>query len=329
MPPDRSLHIWCNYAFNPEAADALRRGIGRHRLRLAEGDNTGIPPRSAGDDAAAAEADILLGQPDPSVVLASRRLRWVEVTSAGYTHYDRDDLRRSLRARGAVLTNCSRVFDEGCAQHLAAMMFALARELPRCLDNQRGERVWLHGEPRVGRRFLLNGQTALIYGFGAIARRLVEIFRPLDMQIWGVRRTARGDEGIPILTESEADARLGEMDHVFNILPANDSTRHFFDAARFARCKPGARFYNIGRGTTVDQEALLDALHSSRLDAAYLDVTDPEPLPPDHPLWTAPNCLITPHIGGTHSNEEERLVQHFLANLAAFEAGRPLTDQVV
>ncbi len=323
------MQIWCNYVFQGEAADLLRRGVGRHRLHFSTGTNTGIPPRAEGDEASAAEADILLGQPAPTVLFASRRLRWVEITSAGYTVYDRDDLRQSLRDRRIAITNTSRVFDEGCAQHLAAMMLALARELPRCLDNQRNARVWLHEEPRIGRRFLLNGQTVLIYGFGAIARRLVEILRPLDMRLWGVRRSPRGDEGIPILTESEADARLGEMDHVLNILPANDSTRHFFDAARFARCKPGARFYNIGRGTTVDQDALIDALGATRLESAYLDVTDPEPLPVDHPLWSTPHCYVTPHIGGTHSDEEVRLVKHFLANLTAFEAGQPLVDQVI
>ena len=149
------------------------------------------------------------------------------------------------------------------------------------------------------------------------------------MQLWGVRRVPRGDESIPILSEIEADARLPEVDHVVNILPANDSTAHYFNAARFARCKPGARFYNIGRGATVAQDALLEALRASHLDAAYLDVTDPEPLPVDHPLWTAPNCYVTPHIGGTHSDEEDRLVEHFLKNLRAFEQGRPLIDQVI
>ena len=132
-----------------------------------------------------------------------------------------------------------------------------------------------------------------------------------------------------MLTEAAADAWLGETDHVLDILPANDATKHFFDEARFVRCKFGARFYNIGRGTTVDQGALLAALRSGRLSAAYLDVTDPEPLPVDDPLWDAPNCYITPHIGGTHSDEEVRLVQHFLANLRAFETGQPLTDQII
>lgn len=313
-------HIWCNYLFEKSQELRLRAALSGYQLTLVD---------PAVEAPAAAQADILLGQPDAAFLLGDPRVRWAEITSAGYTRYDRDDLRQALRARGAVLTNTSRVFDEGCAQHLAAMVLALARELPRCLDNQRGERVWLHDEPRAGRRFLLNGQRAIIYGFGTIARRVVEILRPLGMNLWGVRRHPRGDEAIPMLTAAEADARLGEMDHVFNILPASDSTAHYFDAVRFARCRRGARFYNIGRGTTVDQAALIAALTAGHLDAAYLDVTEPEPLPPEHPLWSAPNCLITPHIAGTHDNEEARLVDHFLANLAAFESGRPLTDQII
>ena len=169
----------------------------------------------------------------------------------------------------------------------------------------------------------------LIYGYGAIARRVVELLRPLDLRIVGVRRRPRGDEAVPILDEEEADRRLGEADHVFNLLPASPSTVRYFDAVRFARCKPGACFYNIGRGATVDQNALIAALDAGRLAAAYLDVTDPEPLPPTHPLWTTPTCFITPHIAGTHDNEEARLVDHFLANLAAWEAGQNLSDRVI
>jgi len=116
---------------------------------------------------------------------------------------------------------------------------------------------------------------------------------------------------------------------VVNILPENDSTIGYVNARRLACCKPGARFYNVGRGTTVDQTALLEALQSRRLDAAYLDVTDPEPLPVEHPLWTTPNCFITPHAAGGRYDEDEALVNHFLANLAAFQAGTQLTDRVI
>jgi phosphoglycerate dehydrogenase-like enzyme len=93
--------------------------------------------------------------------------------------------------------------------------------------------------------------------------------------------------------------------------------------------KPGAIFYNIGRGATVNQEALVEALHSGRIAAAWLDVTDPEPLPDDHPLRREPNCFITPHIAGGHVDETGTLVRHFLGNLERFVRGDPLVDRVM
>lgn len=327
MPAESSLNIWCNYPLDEAATSLLRAGTRPHHLVLHERTGTAPAVRDAAD-AAPEAAQILFGQPEPSMLLTSRSVRWVHLTSAGFTRYDRDDVRAALQAKGAMLTNSSHVFDEPCAQHLAAMMLALARQLPQCLDNQRGARTWLQNEKRGRASRLLTGQTAFIYGFGAIARRLVEILAPWRMHLVGVRRSARGDEGIPILTEGEADARLGEADHILDILPDNASTRRFFGSERFARCKPGARFYNIGRGTTVDQEALAAALGAGQLGAAYLDVTDPEPLPPGHALWNAPNCFITPHVAGAHADEDERLVRHFLANLKAFETGGPLIDRI-
>ena len=124
-------------------------------------------------------------------------------------------------------------------------------------------------------------------------------------------------------------ARLAEADHVVNILPDSAETRHFFDAARFSAIKPGAIFYNIGRGTTVNQDALLDALRSGRIGAAWLDVTEPEPLPDDHPLWAEPNCFITPHVAGGHTDETKTLVRHFLKNFERFVRGEPLLDRVM
>jgi phosphoglycerate dehydrogenase-like enzyme len=321
MKANERLRIWCNFPFYEDLAEELRARTAPHQLTLVD---EAIDAPAPGEPA----PQILLGQPQPEYLL-SHAPRWVEITSAGYAPYDRDDLRASFREREIFLTNTSSVFDEACAQHLLAMILALARELPRCLENQRGVREWLHDETRRGRRFLLNGQVAILYGYGAIARRLVELLRPLGLKLIGVRRAPRGDEEIPIVTPNAADAQLAQADHVVDILPTNDATTHFFDAARFARCKIGARFYNIGRGTTVDQPALIAALRSGQLGAAYLDVTDPEPLPPEHPLWDAPHCFITPHIAGTHDREQARLLAHFLKNLAAFEAGAALVDRVV
>jgi phosphoglycerate dehydrogenase-like enzyme len=169
----------------------------------------------------------------------------------------------------------------------------------------------------------------LILGYGAIARRLAELLKPFRLRVVAVRRDVHGDEPIELHPIDQIDQLLPDADHVANALPDNPSTRHLMNAARFGLMKAGAEFYNIGRGSTVDQEALLEALRSGRLAAASLDVTDPEPLPASHPLWSQPNCFITPHIAGGMADEASALVRHFLANLANFVADRPLLDRVV
>ena len=133
---------------------------------------------------------------------------------------------------------------------------------------------------------------------------------------------------MPTFTIGELNTHLPWADHIVNILPANDSTNLLFDAAKFSLAKPGAVFYNIGRGDTVDQTALIEVLESGHLAAAYLDVTSPEPLPADHALWRAPNCHITPHIGGGLQHEEQALLDHFVANLKRLDTGEPLQDRV-
>jgi phosphoglycerate dehydrogenase-like enzyme len=174
----------------------------------------------------------------------------------------------------------------------------------------------------------LNGQTVVILGFGAIARRLVELLHPLGMNVMAVRRRVGGNESIYVAETSQVDELLPLADHVVNILPANDETRNFLNATRMANLKRGVIVYNIGRGSTLDQDALFKELNDGRIAAAYLDVTDPEPLPRDHPLWAAPNCFITPHSAGGHSDEKERQVKHFLENLRRFERGEPLLNRV-
>ncbi|HSI10679.1 MAG TPA: NAD(P)-dependent oxidoreductase, partial [Chthoniobacter sp.] len=149
------------------------------------------------------------------------------------------------------------------------------------------------------------------------------------MQITAVRRRPAGDENVRVISEDGLAEALATADHVVNILPDNPATVGYVNAARFSAVKSGAIFYNVGRGTTVDQAALLAALQSGQLGAAYLDVTDPEPLPLEHPLWMAPNCYITPHSAGGHQTEPQRLVQHFLENLRRFEKSEALRDPVI
>jgi len=323
------LTIWCNAQFSAEAERILKEGTRGHRLVRAAGEASVLA--AGGEDAALDAADVAFGQPDAGQCARSAALKWVEVTSAGYTRYDNEPFREAMRRRAAVFTNASSVFSEPCAQHALAMMLALGRRLPGALDEQRGERRWLYSELRSESRLMV-GETVLMLGFGAIGRRLAELLAPFRMKIFAVRRKAYSEAGVHVISEERVSSVIAEADHVINILPDNESTRNYVNARRLGWCKRGAKFYNIGRGTTVDQNALIEALESGRLGAAYLDVTEPEPLPPSHALWTTKNCHITPHTAGGRSDQDETLVRHFLKNLAAFEQGADageFTDRVI
>ena len=320
------LTIWCNNDFSPSEERELKElkdETAEHELMIfGEGDLDEQARK------ALCRADVAFGYPPPEAVLSSDALRWVQLNSAGYTSYDHDRIKDQLVARGVALTNSSAVYDEPCAQHLLAMITGLARQLPAAHESQLNERSWPMVPLRASSQ-LLNGQTVLLLGFGAIARRLVELLAPLRMNLVAVRRHVSGDEPIKVVNIAEVDRLLPLADHLVNILPANDQTRSFLNADRLGKLKVGAVVYNIGRGSTLDQRALEKELKSGRLAAAYLDVTEPEPLPSDDPLWTTPNCYITPHSGGGHSNEKERQVRHFLANLRRFERGEELVNRVL
>lgn len=321
------LTIWCNAKFAEPVMRQLAGGTQGHALVFSTKASKSVLV-AGGTDPALAAADVAFGQPDAAQCLASPRLRWVEVTTAGYTRYDTPEFQENFRARGAVFTNASTVFAEPCAQHVLAMMLALGRQLLASHRDQSSDHAWHYEQRRYDSR-LLNGQTVLMLGFGAIGRRLAELLAPFGLRVVAVRRQTRSERGVRIVPEEAVSSALGEADHVVNLLPENASTRNYVNARRLACMKPGARFYNVGRGTTVDQRAVREALLSGRLGAAYLDVFAVEPLPPDDPLWTTPNCYITPHTAGGRHDQDEQIVAHFLKNLAAFTSGEPLVDRIV
>lgn len=320
------LTIWCNATLGEPALKLLRDEVVPHRLVFSDAPAVSVLDVGKPDPSLAA-ADVAFGQPDPDSLLQAQRIRWVHLTSAGFTRYDRDDLRLALRRRGGYLTNSSHVFDEPCAQHALAMILALERQLPKALVNQRGDRAWPIAELRAGSR-LLNGQTILLLSFGAIAKRLTQLLALFHVRLIAVRRKPDPFPDVEVVGVGELDRVLPLADHVINILPENRETVGCINAARFALMTRGAYFYNIGRGPTIDQDALIASLKTGHLGAAFLDVMVPEPLPPEHPLWTTPNCFITPHTAGGHADEEIRLVRHFLANLQAYTRREPLVNRV-
>jgi phosphoglycerate dehydrogenase-like enzyme len=322
-----SLTIWCNAQFSESDTRLLTEGTGGHRPVFSAQASSSVLVAGSPDPLLRG-ADVAFGQPDPAQCLSSPRLRWVEVTTAGYTRYDTPEFREAWRGRGAFFSNASAVFADSCAQHVLAMMLALGRRLLPSYRDQLGDRVWQYTQRRYDSR-LLTGQTVLMLGFGAIGRRLAELLAPFGMTLSAVRRQTRSERGVRIIPEEGVSTALATADHVVNLLPDNAGTRNFFNARRIACCRPGARFYNVGRGTTVDERALGEALASGRISEAYLDVFESEPLPVAHPFWGLPNCYVTPHTAGGRHDQDTALVQHFLDNLAAFERGEKMVDRVV
>ena len=321
------LTIWTNAKLPPDATEKLKSAVTPHRLVYAS-EMSSLNLNLCPPDPQLQDADIAFGQPDPNQISKSPKLQWVHLSSAGYTPYDRVDLRDDLKSKGTALTTSSGVYDEPCAQHAMAMMMAFARQLPKSLITQSTDRTWPAAERRRN-SFLLNDQTAILFGYGEIATRLCELLAPFRMNLIGVRRCARGDESIQIINDSHLEEYLPMADHVINVLPLNPSSENYFDSRKLRLIKQGAYFYNIGRGATVDQLSLADSLESGALAGAYLDVMTPEPLPSDHPLWSAPNCYITPHTAGGFAGEMMGLVDHFLENLARFTTKRQLLNRVI
>ncbi|HUR60131.1 MAG TPA: D-2-hydroxyacid dehydrogenase [Opitutaceae bacterium] len=321
------LTIWCNAKFSDADTRLLVDGTREHQLVFSAQASASV--LDAGKpDPDLPRADIAFGQPDPAQCLAATRLRWVEVTTAGYTRYDTPQFQEAFRARGAIFSNVSQVFADPCAQHVMAMMLALGRRLLPSYRDQMSDRSWHYAERRYDSR-LLTGQSVLMLGFGAIGRRLAELLAPFGMNLVAVRRQTRSERGVRIVPEEHVSTALAEADHVVNILPDNASTRNYVNARRLDCMKPGARFYNVGRGSTVDERALLEALRSGRISEAYLDVFETEPLPATHPLWEQPNCYITPHTAGGRHDQDTAIVNHFLRNLAAFQRNEAMVDRVV
>ncbi len=319
--------IFSDSQLSDTALRLLKEGVAPHELLFPKNPASSVLAKSEFDPVFTT-AEIAFGQPDPEAIEQSDRLRWIHLTSAGFTRYDTAQFRALAAARGLVVTNSSSVYAQACADHALAFMLANARQLPQGFRTRTasGTPEWFQLRNASSS---LRGEAVVILGFGAIAAELVRLLAPFEMRIVAMRRKTRGDEGVPVIPPERLAEALANADHVVNILPDNAESHHFINAERLAGMKPGAAFYNIGRGTTVEQGALAEALQSGRLGAAWLDVTDPEPLPDGHPLLNAPNCFITPHTAGGHRNESETLVRHFLGNFRRFTEGTSLRDRIM
>jgi phosphoglycerate dehydrogenase-like enzyme len=248
----------------------------------------------------------------PQLFAAMPRLRVVQSLSAGV------DWLLPHVPTGVIVCKAVGVHDGPVSEWIVAVVLAMQRRLPEYLDSQRLGK-WSRGPVHDAPSDDLEGQTVVVVGHGSIGRTLASRLAPFGAHVIGVAQHARDDARPP----SSLAELLPQADVVVNLLPLTRGTKKFVDTAFLNQMKAGALFVNAGRGKTVNTDALVIALKSGHIRAA-LDVTDPEPLPEGHPLWQAPNVLITPHIAGSTKRWISRGYRFAGEQIRRYVSGQPL-----
>lgn len=301
-----------------EAADGVRqifvldpaqRGRMQWPMRLPEGNRD--------------EVTIIFGNPPADQVADCQNLAWLQTLSAGVDAY----LQPGLMPDGALLTSASGAYGQSVSEEMFAMMWALMKDLPAYRDNQ-NKGLW---KPR-GAVYSPRGAKALVLGTGDLGSSFARLVKAVGGTTYGIRRHPdKQVDGFDHMAGTDRlDQLLPDMDIVALALPASTATHHIISKERLALMKQNAVLVNAGRGDAVDCLALAETLEAGRILGAGLDVTEPEPLPADHPLWSQPRCLITPHVaGGAHlASNVDKIIEICLDNLRRYRAGQPLRNRV-
>ncbi len=248
---------------------------------------------------------------------AAVNLRWLNTLAAGVEHLPLD----LLHQRGVVLSNGAGLNAIPIAEFAVMGMLNLAKDY-RAIVRAQDRHDWLTDAP--GKQELY-GSKALIIGAGGIGGRLAELLRAFGVEVTTVRRNPQSGD----LGTDQWRARLGEFDWVVVVVPSTPDTAKMIGAAELSAMKSSAVLMNFARGAVIDQAALVDALETKSIAAAFLDVTDPEPLPPDNPLWSLENAHISMHLSGRAQTQLfMRASERFLVNLQRYQQGQPLLHQV-
>ena len=237
------------------------------------------------------QVSAIIGNPPAKGLAELKKLEWVQLSTAGtepYSHH-------SVLPAGCVLTNCSGAYGMAISEHMIACVATLYKKLHLYRDNQ-NKSLWLDR----GTVKRIEGALTLVVGLGDIGGQFARRMKALGGYIIGIKRTESPKPSYvdEIYTAEELDNMIPRADIVALTLPGTAVTVNIMARERIFAMKDGSVLLNVGRGNAVDTTALCDALNGGKLYAAALDVTDPEPLPSDHPLWQCENAIITPHISG-------------------------------
>lgn len=277
------------------------------------------PRRSTLTAEQVSKATIILGPPKPSDLVHAKNLHWLQSLWMGVDDYAAP----GVLPDSVTITACVGAYRQTVSEHMLTTLLALCRKLPQCRDNQL-KHQWVD----VKKMRSIRGATILVVGAGVIGGDFARLCKALGAHTVGLKRTVTGPiDGFDELdTMENLDARLPQADVVALILPHAPETVKLMDARRLALMKPDAILLSDGRGTVLDQDALAAAMTGGHLWGAALDVTDPEPLPADSPLWDIPNLLLTPHVAGGIRMEVSRksAVTFCLKNFERYVKGQPL-----
>ena len=268
------------------------------------------------------QAEIILGNLPPEMIKKAKNLEWLQLNSAGYEAYAKEEIMGDR-----ILTSCSGAYGQAVSEHMFAMLLAMQKKLHLYRDDQKSHKWGDEGQVTS-----ISDTTVMILGLGGIGKHFARLAHALGAYVIGIKRTyAPCPEYVDELhLQEDIKALLPKADAVVSFLPSSEETKGMFDKELFALMKPGSFFLNGGRGDTVSTEDLYQALKEGRLEGAALDVTDPEPLPPEHPLWDMPQVFITPHVsGGYHlSITLDNVVDICAANLRKYLSGEKLDHLV-
>jgi len=269
------------------------------------------------------QVHVVIGNQDPERIAKAKNLRWLQLFSAGADGFIQPGVLRP----GAILTNATGGYGLAISEHMMGMLLMLMKNLHLYRDNQR-KTLWRDEGPVTS----LEGATVLVVGLGDIGGEFAKRLRPFGAVIWGVKRrpSAKPEYVDRLALTEQLDELLPQADVVALALPGTAETAGMFSRRRLSLMKRGAFLLNVGRGSAVDQDALAELLENGHLGGAGLDVTDPEPLPAEHPLWKAKNALITPHVsGGFHLPQTlDRIVGIAARNLSHFLHGEEMENVV-
>ena len=273
----------------------------------------------------AADVDALFGICTPEILAVARRVQWIHMVTAGVENCVSI---AAVRERDILVTNMQRIGGPIIAEHVMAMTLAFTRGLDLYLPQQ-AKHDWQRVTP-PGRMSVIRGKTMLVVGLGGIGSEVAKRAHAMDMKVIATRASGRtGPEFVSYVgLPDELPKLAADADFIVNTAPLTPQTRGIFNAAFFAKMKPSAYFINVARGGSVDTDALVAALQNGQIAGAGLDVTDPEPLPADHPLWRAPNLILTPHVANDSDLGPEAQIVVTKENLRRYIAGERMLSVV-